>query len=333
GLLLLLYTVVSMVQKVEESVNYVWQVERTRSLARRFSEYLSILLIAPVLMLLAITLRGAIASNTLTEKLLANELVSETALLATKGIPFAMVTTVFTFIYILVPNTRVRFGAALAGGLSASLLWNGVGAAFASFVAGSSSYTAIYTTFAAVIIALIWIYANWLILLVGAKISFYFQNPEYLRYGHRPVDLSHSEQERIAVEMMTVVARAFSRGESAHRINDLATKIGLPGRAIGPITTRLEQAGLLIITDNDLMLPGRSLDTIWLNDVLRAARGETSDISPYQRISKKVSAALEKMDTARQDTVSDVLLTDLMQTDDDAGIDVSNLESVTRDRH
>jgi membrane protein len=320
-----------MVQKVEESVNYVWQVERTRSLARRFSEYLSILLIAPVLMLLAITLRGAIASNTLTEKLLANELVSETALLATKGIPFAMVTAVFTFIFILVPNTRVRFGAALAGGLSASLLWNAVGAAFASFVAGSSSYTAIYTTFAAVIIALIWLYANWLILLVGAKISFYYQNPEYLRYGHRPVDLSHALQERIAVQLMAVVARAFTRGDRGHGINDLATRMGLPGRAIGPIAARLENAGLLIITDKDVMLPGRSLDTIWLNDVLRAARGESGDKPTYRRISAKVADALRKMDTARQDIVNDVLLTDLM--DDDENIAMAGLESVTGDRH
>ncbi|MFK8017350.1 MAG: YhjD/YihY/BrkB family envelope integrity protein [Gammaproteobacteria bacterium] len=316
GLLLLLYTVISMVQKVEESVNYVWQVQRTRSLARRFSEYLSIVLIAPLVMLVAVGLISTLFNNALTDRLLANELISETVLMATKAVPFAMVTVVFTFIYVLIPNTRVRFLAALAGGLTASVLWVSAGAMFASFVAGSTSYTAIYTTFAAVIIALIWLYANWLILLVGAKISFYVQNPEYLRYGHRRVELSHALQERLAVQLMARVGAVFAQGGAPITANDMANEVGLPGRAIGPTTRQLEQAGLLIVTDKDLMLPGRALDAITLQDILYAVRETpTNDHLPKRiaRAPQAVDQTMTNLHKAMHDAISNQTLGELVR--------------------
>lgn len=334
GLLLLLYTVISMVQKVEESVNYVWQVQRTRSLARRISEYLSIVLIAPIIMLVAIGLIGTIFNNALTDRLLANNLISSTVLLATKALPFAMVSGVFTFIYGLVPNTRVRFVAALIGGLCAGALWVGVGALFASFVAGSSRYMAIYTTFAAVIIALIWLYANWLILLVGAKISFYVQNPEYLRYGHRQVHLSHALQERLAVRLMARVGAAFAAGSSPFTANELATHLGLPGRAIAPITGKLESAGLLMVTDQDVLVPGRALDSIGLRDILAAIREQPGyEMLPrrLRETSRIVDDTMKDLDLAMTDAVAGITLGDLVRqqiaTDDAPG------ESVAGDRH
>lgn len=272
GLVLLLYTVFSMVQKIEESVNYVWQVERTRSLTRRFSEYLSVIIVAPVFMLVAVGLVGAIFSHTLAERLLANEWISETVLLATQLMPFALATGIFMLVYAFVPNTSVRLSAAFVGGLSAGAMWLGSGALFASFVAGSARYTAIYTTFAAVIIALIWMYISWLILLIGAKISFYFQNPEYLRYGHRPVQLNSALRERIAIQMMALVGEDFVHHNHEFTINSLAEYLGLPGRGIAPIAQNLEKSGLLLTTENERLVPGRAIDTITVNDILTAIR-------------------------------------------------------------
>ncbi|MEM6640619.1 MAG: YhjD/YihY/BrkB family envelope integrity protein [Pseudomonadota bacterium] len=274
SLLLLLYTVISMVQKVEESLNYVWQVERSRSFARRFSEYLSVLLIAPILMLMATATVGAVSSNSLVEKLEGMIFIGSTLSLAGKLVPLAMVSIVFTFIYALLPNTRVRPRAALTGGVCAGLMWVMVGALFASFVAGSTNYTAIYTTFAAVIVALLWLYANWLILLVGAKVSFYVQHPELLRYGHRRLTLGGSLEERSAVQGMLIVARAFTDGTTPPSTSDLANELGVPGRALAPVLEQLEARGLLVITEKDHVLPARALHAISVYDVLEAIRDQ-----------------------------------------------------------
>jgi membrane protein len=334
GLLLLLYTVISMVQKVEESVNYVWQVQRTRSLARRLSEYLSIVLVAPIIMLVAVGLIGTIFNNTLTDRLLDNNLISSTVLLATKAIPFAMVTAVFSFIYGLVPNTKVRFSAALVGGACAGILWVSVGALFASFVAGSSRYMAIYTTFAAVILALFWLYANWLILLVGAKVSFYVQNPEYLRYGHRQVQLSHALQERMALQLMARVGGAFAAGSKPFSANDLALQLGLPGRAIVPITGKLESAGMLLVTEQDMLVPGRALDSIAVRDILAAIREQPGYETLPRRLRETpgvVDETMQALDDAMSGAVTGITLGDLVRKQ--AGADSAPLESVAGDRH
>lgn len=316
GLLLLLYTVISMIQKVEESVNYVWQVERPRSFARRISEYLSVIVVAPILLLVVAGLVTAALSHALAERLLANQLIGETMLLAAQLMPFALVTAVFTIVYGFVPNTRVRIGAALVGGLTAGALWLGTGAAFASVVAGSARYTAIYTTFATVIVALIWLYISWLILLVGAKVSFYFQHPEYLRYGHRPVRLNAALRERLAIQLMAMVAEDFTHNEHRCSVNELADRLGLPGRGISPLTAQLEKAGLLLTTEDEKLVPGRALDTITLNDILTAVRHRPTLRhlpQPLKESDGPVGKVLADLHNAIAQSVDGIKLSDLIR--------------------
>lgn len=317
GFVFLLYTVISMVQKVEESLNYVWQVQRQRSFARRFSEYLSILLVAPVIMLTATSIVGAISSDDFVAKILETEVVSQTVLVATKLVPVAMVSLVFTFIYMLMPNTRVQFRAAAAGGLCAGALWVSVGALFASFVANSASYTAIYTTFATVILALLWLYANWLILLVGAKVSFYVQHPELLRFGHRPVVLGSALEERSAVQAMLLVAAAFTDGTDPPTVSQLAETMGIPGRALSPVLTQLEACQLVVVTDKDRVLPARALHTVSVYDVLSAVRDRPGSVpiicdDSGQRSASVVERVLSDIDSARERVACDLDLQSLV---------------------
>ena len=319
GLAFLLYTVVSMIQKVEESVNYVWQVQRTRSFARRFSEYLSILLIAPVLMVTATALTGLLSNNGLTVWLTDIKQVEDAWIIAGKATPVVALTVLFSFIYKLIPNTQVKLLPALAGGLAAAIIWVTVGAAFSSFVETSfERYAAIYSTFAAVIVVLIWLYANWLILLIGAKISFYVQNPEYLRYGHRQVELGSALMERLAMQLMAHVGAKFAQGEAPMTANDLATHMGLPGRSISPVTQKLEEAKLLLAAHGDLLVPGRALDAITLGDVLAAVRDQPQSTQLPHRLaqpSPKVDDVLTRIDEARSEVLSDVTLGDLVRED------------------
>jgi len=197
-----IYTAVSMVQKVEESFNYVWYVAKRQNFARRLVEYLVVMLIGPVIIVIAIGMIASLKSNTIVQLLLGFKLLGPIIIVTSKLTPYLLVTSVFTFLYIYMPNTPVRFRSALVGGVAAGFAWASVGVIFATFVVFSSRAQLIYSGFAVAITTLIWLYLNWLILLMGAQLAFYHQNPAYLRIGRREPRLSNAMRERLALNVM-----------------------------------------------------------------------------------------------------------------------------------
>jgi len=274
GLAFLLYTVVATIQKLEGAFNFAWHVERPRSLMRRISEYLSLMVIGPVFLVVVFSLFGAVSSHSsmvwLTEHEPFGSIVRALVFLG----PYLFVTGVFTFLYAFVPNTRVRFRAALIGGLTAGVLWAASGALFTKIVAASTQMVAIYAGFAIFLAALIWIYLSWLILLIGAQLSFYVQNPRYLRVGQAPVRLTSALRERLAFTVMLLIARKFVAGEPPWQQRLLAEDLEIPGSALATVVDSLENAGLLTLTEEEELLPARDLESIALVDILNAVRDE-----------------------------------------------------------
>jgi membrane protein len=274
GLAFLLYTVVTTIQKLEGAFNFAWHVERPRSLMRRISEYLSLMVIGPLFLVIVFGLFGAVGSNRAMQWLTAHEPAG--AIIRGLGVlgPYFFVTGVFTFLYVFVPNTRVQFRAALVGGVTAGILWAASGAVFTKIVAASTQMVAIYAGFAIFLAALIWIYLSWLILLIGAQLSFYVQNPRYLRVGQVPVRLTSSLRERLALSAMLLIARRFVAGDPPWRQRLLAEDLEIPGSALSTVVESLEKAGLLTVTEEEEVLPARDLENISLCDILNAVRDE-----------------------------------------------------------
>ena len=274
GLAILLYTIISTIQKLEEAFNFAWHVERPRSVMRRVSEYLSLMVIGPVFLVIVFSLFSAVASNTSMQWLAMHEpfgtLVRAFGLIG----PFLFVTGVFTFLYAFIPNTRVRLRPALIGGVVAGLLWAASGALFTRIVAASTQMVAIYAGFAIFLATLIWIYVSWLILLIGAQLSFYVQNPRYLRVGQGHVRLTSALRERLAFTVMLLVARKFVAGEPPWDQRALAEDLQIPGSALATVIRSLERAGLLTLTEDEELIPARDLESIQLCDVLHAVRDE-----------------------------------------------------------
>ena len=258
GLAFLLYTVVATIQKLENAFNFAWHVERPRSLMRRVSEYLSLMVIGPVFLVIVFGLFGAVHIHEALRAL---------------G-PYLFVTGVFTFLFVFVPNTRVRLRPALIGGLTAGVLWAASGAVFTRIVAVSTQMVAIYAGFAIFLAALIWIYLSWLILLIGAQLSFYVQNPRYLRVGQAPVRLTSALRERLAFTVMLLVARRFVAGDAPWRQRALAEHLEIPGSALAMVVDSLEKAGLVTLNEDEDMLPARDLNGIALTDIHNAVRDE-----------------------------------------------------------
>lgn len=205
GLGLLIYTVLSLVQKIENAFNMIWHVESTRSIGERFSSYLSVILIGPVMMVSALGMTATVMSSSVVTYFAAIEPFGSLIILTTKLLPYAMVMGVFTFIYMFMPNTRVRLSAAMIGAIVAGFLWETSGVLFATFVVSSTKYTAIYSSFAVVIMLLIWLYISWLILLFGSNLAFYIQNPSSLKVSRDGFEISSRVKERLALLLMKLI--------------------------------------------------------------------------------------------------------------------------------
>ncbi|HEX7113595.1 MAG TPA: YihY/virulence factor BrkB family protein [Steroidobacter sp.] len=295
GLAFLLYNVISMVQKVEESFNFVWRVEQPRSLARRFSEYLSVMLVGPALIVAALGLIAAFANTSFMRAIASQEPFGTALVVLGRLTPYLLVSGVFTFLYGFVPNTRVRFRAALIGGVFAGLLWAASGKIFTSFVAGATNTMVIYAGFAIMIVALIWVYVSWLILLLGVQLSFYVQNPQYLRPGRREIHLNPSLRERVALSIMYLIVSDYRHGKHRWTTAKLADHLGVPSAALGPIVNALERAGLLLLAEDESWAPARDPQSIELIDVLGAVRHDTTGprLGRIRDVGPAVAAALE----------------------------------------
>ena len=246
GLAMLLYTVVSLLQKVEGAFNAQWRIERPRSLARRFSDYLSVVLVAPILIFTSFGLSTSLRTTPLVQELAAIAHFGPLFSMGIQAVPFLMSVIGFTFFYIFIPNTQVRILPALGGALTATILWKATGFIFTTFIVSSGQYAAIYSAFTALILLLIWTYLTWVILISGATVSYYIQNPSAaIRLGEGGF-ISNTARERLALMIMKEVLTRFYRGSGVMPLDVLTARINAHPIAVSRTIDALVQAGLLL---------------------------------------------------------------------------------------
>jgi len=308
-----IYTAISMVQKVEEAFNYAWYVSKPRSFARRFTEYVFVLTIGPVAIVLALGMIGSLQDEGIVQFLLDNQIIGPLFVATSKVMPYLLVTAAFAFLYWFMPNTQVRLGSALVGGVAGGFLWATLGVVVAAFIVNSARTMSVYGGFAIAITALIWLYLNWLVLLVGAQLAFYHQNPAYLRIGRREPQLSSSMRERLALNIMLLVGLAFRNSEATVTITDLSRDLRVPSITLEPVVTGLEASGLLTSAETEALLPGRDTSQITLGNILAVARdfGETGSISE-PRWSAAIEEIGSRLDASVATAVADKTLSGLL---------------------
>ncbi len=317
GLSLLLYTAISLIQKIESAFNFTWRLQSKRTLVRRFSDYLSIILVGPVLIFSAVGITASLSSNHVLEAINALPYMSQTVQIIGKLLPYLLVIAAFTFIYVLVPNTRVQLRSALYGGVIAGILWESSGVLFTSFIGGSTKYTAIYSGFAILLLLMIWLYLSWIILLIGASISYYHQNPKELRWKKRNIHLSGRMRDQLALQSMTSIARAFDdQADLSTDLENLAAYQQVPPDILSRMLDALEEDGLVVKSDDDppRYLPAASLDRIKLLDILRSAREADDDGQADSFCSDApVSLLLARLEQSLHKELGDTSLADFVE--------------------
>ncbi len=314
GLALLAVTLIITIKKVEDSFNFLWRVQKPRSLARRVTEYLTLLVVGPILLVMFIGLSHRAIDSAPFRDLRHLPLLDILTAAGIKLAPYVMGIVFFTGLYILVPNTRVRLRPALIGAVVAGILWAAVGHMFTAFVVHSPRLAIVYAGFAFIVAALLWTYSGWLILLAGALLSFYVQNPAYLRLGLQALELSGAEVEQLSLRVMYLVGRAYLTGERRWRLSSLAAELGLPSVAVAETVLPLERAGILLVTEEDELVPARDLGRITVAEILEVARNrQTGDFNPRVLPIAPVDRLLGAIDEARRGRCGDLTLRDLVQ--------------------
>jgi membrane protein len=302
GLVFLVYTVITTIQKVEAGFNFVWRVERPRSFGRRFTEYLSVMILGPILLAVAIGLLGSAERSPIAQRLHDVAPLAGVLGILSQAVPYAIVTAVFTFMYSFIPNTRVEFRAALIGGVTAGIIWALVGKVFTTVIVYSSQMVAVYTGFAIVLTTLIWVYLSWLILLIGAQLAFYVQFPQYLRHGQETIELAGRDREQMALSIMYLIGRDYGAGKEYWSAARLAAKLDMPGIALAPVLTLLERGGLIVATEKEQFVPARDPEGILLSDILDSVRTlqigrlaiEAHRVASAASIMREVEAAMRE---------------------------------------
>jgi membrane protein len=301
GLAFLVYTVLTTIQKVETSFNFLWRVDRPRSFFRRFTEYLAVMTLGPVFLAVAIGLLTGAENSPFARWVDAIEPLAWTLSTMGKILPYVIVTVIFTFMYVFIPNTKVNFRAALIGGIASGIVWALVGKVFTAFIVYSSSWVAIYTGFAIVLTTLVWVYVSWLIMLIGAQFAFYLQFPQYLRHGQESFELTGRDREQVGLSIMYLIGRDFSEGKSRWTAGSLAAELDIPSIALGPVLHSLETNGLLLATENQQFVPGRDIAAINLSEIFEVVRSLHSgrlavgirSVGPAVAVLNEVEASME----------------------------------------
>jgi len=229
ALLIFLYAVVKMLGTIEVTFNEIWGVTRSRSLVRKVSDYMSMVVITPLLLFLGVSVFAATGENELVNELGLGGAVKAIA----KYGSWLSILGGFTFLYLAMPNTRVRFSSAMLGGVVAGLLWFGVVVLHVELQVGIANANALYSSFAALPIFLVFVNLCWIVVLIGAELAFAHQAEPTYREVERPYPDDHALREVFALRASVRIARRFMAGDEPATPGELALELGVPVRPVG----------------------------------------------------------------------------------------------------
>lgn len=242
GLLVLLWAVYSFFRMVETSFNGIWNVRQSRSFGRQFANYLAILFLVPVLIIVTSGLSlllGSAASNPLIQAI---EPLRRWTL---RILPFVVASGIFTWMYIAIPNTKVRFVAAVVPGVLVGVLFQLIQMLSTYLMMFFTRTSVVYGAFAAIPLVLIWLHISCLLLIVGAELGFAIQNNEMFAYERDLQHMSRRYKDYVMLYLLTIIIRRFEQDEIPLTAHELAQQNQLPIRLVSQLLSRLEETHIV----------------------------------------------------------------------------------------
>ncbi|MBL0713974.1 MAG: YihY family inner membrane protein [Desulfosarcina sp.] len=320
GLVLLFWAVFKVMGNIEHSFNQIWKTKYERSLARKLSDYLAIMLLSPVLIILQSSATVFVTTQiaNITRKIALLGFFSPLIYSSFKLIPYFIVWVLFTLIYLVMPNTRVKFRSALVAGVIAGSGYQILQWVYITFQIGTARYNAIYGSFAALPLFLIWLQLSWLILLLGAEISYAIQNVGQYEFEPDTTRASPGLRKLVALRITLFLVRQFGRGVPPVDSDRIADELGLPLPLTHRVLQELTESGILNevqLADNGThgFVPARDIDSFTISYILEAleTRGVNGIPLPESPELVALSQALESLRLTLQESPANRLLKDI----------------------
>ena len=320
GILILFWAIIKVLGNIEDSFNDIWGVKKGRPFLRKITDYLSLMMIGPVLLIMSSAATVLITSQIkiIVQKLSLLGAVAPFIFFLLKLLPYAAIWVLFIFMYLFMPNTKVRFGSGVLAGIIAGTLYQIFQWVYIGFQIGVAKYNAIYGGFAALPLFLIWLQVSWFIVLFGAEISFAHQNVHTYEFEPDCLRVSHSFKRLLSLRVVQLLVKDFSKGERWCDETEIAQKLEIPIRLVRQLLFELVEAGIISPVrlddyDTSAYQPARSPEKLTINYVLNALENHGSDDIPVARSEelKSLSESLRSFDELIERSPANVPLRDI----------------------
>lgn len=310
GVLMLFWTVISILGKIESSLNTIWDIQKTRPLVRKFTDYITLIVFAPILFVISSSATVLVASHlkAIMNKIALLGVFSSVILFLLNLLPYVSIWVLLTLLYIVLPNTKVPIRSGLLGALAAGTVFQIIQWIYIKFQIGITKYGAIYGSFAALPLFLIWVQTSWMIILFGAEIA--HANEHYETFGFHPdySRISPSSKKLLILRIFHLLVEKFAKGEKPLALKQISNTLQIPLRLVRQLLNELLEAGLVVEVSRGkngemAFQPAKTIEGITIKNVLevyeqrgdsflpQSVSGEAQQILKYL---KEIEAAMER---------------------------------------
>ena len=321
GVVLLLWTVISILGKIEDSFNIIWEVKKPRTPMRKFTDYLTILLIAPVLLAISssITIVATSQINVIVQHIKLLGAFSSIILLLLKLLPYLTMWLLLTALYLIMPNEKVPVRSGIIGAVVAGTLFQIVQWVYIKFQIGVATQSAIYGSFAALPLFLGWLQISWMIMLFGLEIAHANEHRETFGFHPDYARVGSAARKLLVLRIYHLLVKKFAAGEKPLTLLEIARSLRIPVSFVREILFELSAKGLVVeiakgIRKEASFQPGRSIEEITVKEVLDAyERGEDPGFALAQsdESAEKLSLYIKTLYEAMEKSPGNVKLKDI----------------------
>jgi len=286
GLIILLWSVLKVLGQIENSFNDIWGIKERRTIGRMFGDYLSLMLICPVVIIISGSVTVFITTQVtlITAKVAILGNLSFLVFLLLKLLPYTLLWGLFTFLYIFMPNTKVRFSSGLFAGVIAGTIYQVLQWVYITFQVGVANYNAIYGSFAALPLFLVWLQLSWTVVLFGAEISFAHQNVDTYEFESDACQASHRIKTLLSLQITHHLIRNFIRREKPLTDRDISNQLEIPIRFVNEILFDLVKCRIVSVTETEGergYQPALDINTISIQYVIDAMEQRGVNTMPF----------------------------------------------------
>jgi membrane protein len=320
GIIFLFWTIIKVLSNIENSFNEIWGIKKSRSIGRKFSDYLSVMLICPVLLVMASSMTVAISSQVrlIIEKISFMQSIGPLIFVLLKLLPYCTIWIAFTFVFIFMPNTKVSLKSGLLAGIVAGTIFQIVQWAYINFQIGAAKYGAVYGSFAALPLFLLWLQISWLIILFGAEVSFAHQNVETYEFEPDCLSISHSYKRLISLLVTHLIVKNFCKGKKPLDATAISHALDIPVRLVREIIFELAESAVIseVRQEQDkeaAYQPARDVESLTIKFVVEALEQHGDSTIPVNKSIEfdRLTESLQNFSQTIEKSPANLLLRDI----------------------